>query len=76
MVYLSVTERGREILHGSKPNRRTRYGKNLNLDNCWYDYYNPFHDSIELPKGTIKHLIGKELTFKDKPVCLSRNKSY
>lgn len=76
MAYLSVTEKGKEILHGSKPTRRTRYKKNSNFDNCWYDYYNPFYDYIELPKGTIKHLIGRELTFEDKPVCLSKNKVY
>lgn len=35
-----------------------------------------FNDRIELPKGTIKHLIGRELTFEDKPVCLSKNKVY
>ena len=31
---------------------------------------------IILPKGTIKHLIGRELTYEDKPVCLQKNKVY
>jgi hypothetical protein len=75
MTYLSVTEKGKEILHPSRPTRKTRYDKILNLDNRWYDYYNPFY-GIELPKGTIKHLIGRELTFDDKPISLSRNKVY
>lgn len=72
MVYLSVTEKGKEILHPTHPTRKTRYDKDL--DNRWYDYYNPFY--VILPKGTIKHLIGRELTFEDKPVCLSKNKVY
>ena len=74
MIYLSVTETGKELLHASKPTRRTRY-KNMYCDNRWYNYYDPF-DTIEIPKGTIKHLIGRELTFEDKPVCLSKNKVY
>lgn len=76
MVYLSVTENGKEILHPTRPTRKTRYGNNIHCDNYWYDYYNPVCDYIELPKGTIKHLIGRELTFEDKPVSLSRNKVY
>lgn len=74
--YLSVTEKGRELLHGSKPNRRTRYGKNSNSDNRWYDSYNPFYDYIELPKGTIRQLIGRDITFQDGPICLKTNKIY
>lgn len=76
MVYLSVTEKGKEILHPSRPTRKTRYGNNIHCDNYWYNYYSYTYDGIELPKGTIKHLIGRELTFEDKPVCLSKNKIY
>lgn len=74
MVYLSVTEKGKELLHASKPTRRTRH-KEIDGDNRWYSYYDPY-GIIEIPKGTIKHLIGKELTFEDKPVCLPKNKVY
>ena len=80
MAYLSVTERGKEILHSSRPTRKTRRGSNIYCDNYWYDYYSsPFdgpYDGIVLPKGTIKRLIGRELTFKDRPVSLSKNKIY
>ena len=76
MVYLSVTEKGKELLHPSRPTRKTRYRKNSDLDNCWYNYYGSVYVAIELPKGTIKRLIGRELTFEDKPVCLSKNKVY
>lgn len=77
MVYLSVTEKGKEILHPTRPTRKTRYGNNIQCDNYWYDYYSGVcYDGIVLPKGTIKHLIGRELTFEDKPVSLSRNKVY
>ena len=74
MVYLSVTEKGKELLHESRPTRRSCHSE-IYIDNYWYNYYDPF-DTIELPKGTIKHLIGRELTFEDKPVCLSKNKVY
>lgn len=77
MVYLSVTEKGKEILHPTRPTRKTRYGNNIQCDNYWYDYYSGVcYDGIVLPNGTIKHLIGRELTFEDKPVCLSKNKVY
>lgn len=80
MVYLSVTERGKEILHHSRPTRKTHRGNNGYCDNYWYNYYGSTYDGpydgIVLPNGTIKHLIGRELTFEDKPVCLSRNKVY
>lgn len=76
MVYLSVTERGKEILHSSRPTRKTRRGNNIYCDNYWYNYYGSPYDGIVLPKGTIKHLIGRELTFEDRPVCLPKNKVY
>jgi hypothetical protein len=74
MIYLSVTETGKELLHASKPTRRTRY-KHMYCDNRWYNYYDPY-GTIELPKGTINRLIGRELTYEDKPVCLQKNKVY
>lgn len=74
MIYLSVTEKGKELLHEARPTRRTRH-REIYCDNYWYSYYDPF-DIIELPKGTIKHLIGRELTYEDKPVCLQKNKVY
>ena len=74
MIYLSVTEKGKELLHECRPTRRTRHSEFCD-DNYWYSYYDPF-DTVVLPKGTIKHLIGRELTFEDKPVCLSKNKVY
>ena len=79
MAYLSVTEKGKELLHESRPTRRSRHSE-IYIDNYWYNYYgSPFdgpYDGIVLPKGTIKHLIGRELTFEDKPVCLPKNKVY
>ena len=74
MIYLSVTETGKELLHTSKPTRRPRY-RTMYRDNRWYNYHDPY-GIIELPKGTIKQLIGRELTYSDKPVCLQKNKVY
>lgn len=76
MIYLSVSESGKEILHSSRPTRKTRRGNNIYCDNYWYNYDGVVYDGIVLPKGTIKHLIGRELIFEDRPVCLSKNKVY
>ena len=47
MVYLSVTEKGKELLHESRPTRRSRHSE-IYIDNYWYNYYNPL-DAIASP---------------------------
>lgn len=72
MAYLAVNKDGSEIISRHEPERSI-------YDNEWVDLYefvncggNPdeVEMQIELPKGTIKQLIGKELSWGDKPVEL------
>ena len=36
----------------------------------WTDVYGESCTLISIPKGTIKKLIGKEMTWEDEPICL------
>lgn len=70
MAWLSVSEKGKELIHATKPTHKTQWYDDPDDDNHWFDHLTPF-DIIELPKGTIKRLIGKELTWADEPVILT-----
>lgn len=66
MAWLAVNKDGTELISPFLPNRDL---EDLVWD-CfrenaagWYDNY-----GIELPKGTIQKIIGRELTWDDKPV--------
>lgn len=64
MAWLAVNEYGSERIFADKPYRNTdpRFGLNWNCG--WLSLY------IELPKGSIKKLIGRELKWEDEPVEL------
>lgn len=57
MAWLAVDKDGIETIYMSEPNRFDKY-----WDDCC--------PSIKLPKGSIKKLIGRELSWEDKPVEL------
>lgn len=66
MSYLFVTKDGKEFINPTMP---IRYGEewycyDLNVAGWAEDF------SIELPKGSIRKLIGKELTWNDEPYKL------
>ena len=66
MAWLCVTKGGAEIKFKNKPQRAKfkRYDADVSLwygEDCEYEY---------LPKGSIKNLIGRELTWNDEPVEL------
>lgn len=72
MGYLAVNKDGSEIISRHLPERS-------DLSNEWVDLYeytncggnqNDIEIQIELPQGTIKKLIGKELTWNDEPIKL------
>lgn len=75
MAYIAVTEYGTERMFHNKPIRKKACGKG---NDYWQDdvvyweirgYTTCADDySIELPKGTIKKLIGRELKWEDEPV--------
>lgn len=61
MAWLVVDGRDNtEWIYEYKPNKSS-------IGDYWYDYGG---DCIELPKGSIKKLIGKELNWNDEPVKL------
>ena len=66
MAYVSVTTSGKEYLHDTKPTRKTTEWDNIN-STMWYNHTG---HSIKLPKGSIKKLIGREITFNEGPINL------
>lgn len=67
MAWVAVHKNGEEGIFSHKPTR----GKELDF---WYDKMEDggvFYDTeIPLPKGSIKKLIGRELSWEDEPVEL------
>lgn len=66
MAYVSVTTSGNEYLHDTKPTRKTVEWSNIE----YIMWYNHTGHSIKLPKGSIKKLIGRDITFEDGPIKL------
>ena len=68
MAWLACDKDGTEFIYEQcKPLRYER-------DKYWivgYDDYGHSHPCIELPKGSIAKLIGRELTWSDEPVELT-----
>ena len=65
MAWLAVHENGKEGIFTNKPVR-----KEYNWWDMVYIDYTSFDSEISLPIGTIKKLIGRNLTWKDEPVEL------
>ena len=61
-AWLCVSYVGMELMFASKPHK---------IDSSWQDN-NGCCKCLELPKGSIKKLIGRELSWKDEPVELKR----
>lgn len=59
MAWLAVDENGYEFIYRNKPYRR--------FNTYWYDGEDHF---VELPEGTIKKLIGRDLFWCNEPVEL------
>ena len=60
MAWLAVDKDGIECISSTKPYRR------MGIENIFFGSC-----AIELPKGSIKKLIGRNLTLKDEPVNLN-----
>jgi hypothetical protein len=65
MSYLAVDGDEKEWVYESEPELRNPHwdanNKNINMFNYWYSDQN----CVELPKGSIEKLIGKNLNCKD-----------
>lgn len=84
MAQVAVCKNGKEVIadyltrgYYTSGNSIVLEGDYFNMDDSKYThwispYYNPdegFEDiSVKLPKGTIRKLIGRELTFEESPV--------
>lgn len=60
MAWVAVDKDGNEIIWDSEPVRKENY----------WDIVDSFDNAVELPKGSIKKLIGRDLTWEDDPVEL------
>ena len=69
MAWVAVDKNGAEYVYDYKPIRN-------NHNNClyWTEDYDkegePIGKSVELPKGSIKKLIGRDLTWQNEPIEL------
>lgn len=60
MAFVAVDKSGAEFVYTKKPRRST----------FWRYWYPNDCSYVKIPKGSIKKLIGKELTWEDEPVEL------
>lgn len=67
MAWVAIDEFEDECILDPKPSKNKK-------DKDWKDYWNDFYiGKIRLPKGTIKKLIGRNLTYDDEPVELKND---
>lgn len=65
MAWVAVDKDGTEFIYNPEPYRDTVYF-------MWYIESDFYSRAIQLPKGTIKKLLGRELIWEDEPVELKR----
>ena len=69
-AWLAVDKSGTECIYADKKPLR---GKDKWGPESWdYRYDYAFYDFVELPKGSIKKLIGRDLSWSDEPVELKK----
>lgn len=74
-IWLCVDGHGDERIFPCEPYRQF---PNMNLDVNWGQRWTTGGTDVEfkygvlLPKGTIKHLIGIDMTFSDKPIQINK----
>lgn len=66
MAWVAVDKNGSEAIYDDKPIRN-------NVSNWWQSYGFGDENVIELPQGTIEKILGRKLTWSDKPVELTEN---
>lgn len=67
MAWLAVDKDGKEFLYLTKPERIIHYNvfDSRQID---FEIWASDGDNLELNKGSIKSLLGKELTWNDEPI--------
>jgi hypothetical protein len=72
--WLCVDGHGDERIFTSEPYRKF---PNMRLDVMWGQRWttgsidDEYRHGVWIPKGTIKHITGKELTYKDEPIKIT-----
>ena len=66
MAWVCVSKHEEELVFNFKPHRAGYYKESWegDMEGSWQD------EPVELPRGSIKKLIGRELSFSDEPVEL------
>lgn len=67
MAWLAVDKNGKEYLYINKPERYTHYNV-FNPNEIDFEIWASGGYNLKLNKGSIKELIGRELTWEDEPV--------
>lgn len=75
MAWVAVNKDGVGLIYNEKPTRGKNYWEPAILDlmpaiDDWGEYDDICDDSVRLPQGSIKKLIGRELSWEDEPVEL------
>lgn len=69
MAWVAVDKSGGEYIFDNRPGRSDNQWEDIDYS-CYGESYMEVDTAIVLPKGTIKKLIGRELTWEDNPVEL------
>ena len=67
MAWVAVNGAGIEYIYAKQPLRDNFY-RDWDIQIVWRGEDTMLSDVIELPQGSIKKLIGRELTWEDEPV--------
>lgn len=68
MAWVCIDNKGKELMFQEKPKKSEHHHRGWLSRNPWQS-----QGRITLPKGSIKKLIGRELTWEDEPVELMEN---
>lgn len=68
ITYLAVDKDGTECICEDKPSRQPAVDDGFCYDNYWDTLYR-----VNLPPGTIRRLIGKDMTWADEPIEFSED---
>ena len=75
MAFVAVEKDGTEFICKEKPTRNDKYWQHIAGIGEW-GINNPKNIGQKLEKGTIEKLIGKKLTWEDKPVELKEQNGF
>lgn len=67
MAYLAVDKKGRETIHEERPDFNG-FEWRYSFDDSAEGEYFTNSCTIDLPKGTIAKILGRELTFEESPI--------